>query len=182
MASTSYVALLRAVNLPSHNKVGMRDLVSLGVALDLEAPRSLLQSGNLLFRSGSRDPATLERMLESAAAERLDLKTDFFVRSAAEWRALIVGNPFAAEAKVAPGHLVALCLKDDPGRTAASALQKAIVGRETAHVSGRHIYLVYPDGIGSSRLTTAVIEKAIGTRGTARNWNTVQKVAALLEA
>lgn len=182
MASISYVALVRAVNLPSHNKVAMRDLVSLGAALGLEAPRSLLQSGNLLFRSGRRDPATLERMLESAAAERLGLKTDFFVRSAVEWRALIVGNPFAAEAKVAPGHLVALCLKGEPGHTAASALQKAIVGRETAHVSGRHVYLVYPDGIGSSRLTTAVIEKAIGMRGTGRNWNTVQKITAMLEA
>lgn len=182
MASIPYVALLRAVNLPSHNKVAMRDLVSLSAALDLETPSSLLQSGNLLFRSGRRDPALLERMLEAATAERLDVQTDFFVRSAAEWRALIVGNPFAAEAKVAPGHLVALCLKGEPGRTGASALQKAIVGRETAHVSGRHVYLVYPDGIGSSRLTTAVIEKAIGMRATGRNWNTVLKIAARLDA
>lgn len=182
MASIPYVALLRAVNLGSHNKVAMRDLVALAAALDLEAPRALLQSGNLVFRSARRDAALLERMLESAAAERLSLKTDFFVRSGTEWRALVSGNPFTAEANADPGHLVVLCLKDEPGRAAAAALEKAIVGRETAHMSGRHVYLVYPDGIGSSRLTAAVIEKAVGTRGTARNWNTVQKIAALLEA
>jgi uncharacterized protein (DUF1697 family) len=43
------------------------------------------------------------------------------------------------------------------------------------------LYLVYPDGIGVSKLTAALIEKKIGVTGTARNWNTAQKIAAALE-
>jgi uncharacterized protein (DUF1697 family) len=38
---------------------------------------------------------------------------------------------------------------------------------------------MYPEGIGTSKLTGAVIEKSLGVRGTARNWNTVLKFTAL---
>jgi uncharacterized protein (DUF1697 family) len=182
VAVTPYVALLRAVNLGAHNKVAMRDLVALASALGLREPRSLLQSGNLVFRSSRRAPDQLERALQSAAAERLGLMTDVFVRDATEWRAIMAANPFTAEAKADPGHLVVMCLKTAPDRSAVASLRTAIAGREAAHLSGRQAYLVYPDGIAKSRLTTAAIEKAIGARGTARNWNTVEKIAALLDA
>ena len=60
-----------------------------------------------------------------------------------------------------------------------AALQQAIVGREVVQAGGHHAYVVYPDGIGRSRLTSALIEKALGTRTTGRNWNTVLKLDAL---
>jgi uncharacterized protein (DUF1697 family) len=63
-----------------------------------------------------------------------------------------------------------------------SALQGAIKGREQVRVKGRQAYITYPDGIGRSKLTMAVIEKALGTRGTGRNWNTVLKLGDLAGA
>jgi uncharacterized protein (DUF1697 family) len=63
-----------------------------------------------------------------------------------------------------------------------TALQKAIAGRERVLASGRCLYIVYPDGIGRSKLTPALMEKHIRTRGTARNWNTVLKLKTLVEA
>jgi len=60
-----------------------------------------------------------------------------------------------------------------------TSLGQAIVGREVIRAGGRHLYIVYPDGIGRSRLTNALIEQKLGTQGTARNWNTVLKLAAL---
>ena len=47
------------------------------------------------------------------------------------------------------------------------------------NVGGHKHYIVYPDGIGRSRLTNALIDKQLGTRGTGRNWNTVLKLTAL---
>lgn len=69
-------------------------------------------------------------------------------------------------------------LKDEPKRDAQRELQRAIVGRETTRLVGRQLYTHYPDGVGRSKFTTAVIEKHLGTRGTARNWNTVLKLDA----
>jgi uncharacterized protein (DUF1697 family) len=177
-----HIGLLRAVNLGSHNKVGMADLKELLGALGFKDARSLLQSGNLVFDSGAKKGAALEALLEAEAKKRLGLDTDFFVRTASEWQALIADNPFPEEAKRDPGHLVALCCKEAPTPAGVAALQAAIKGREVVRAKRRQAYLVYPDGIGNSRLTAAVIEKHLGTVGTGRNWNTVLKLGALVGA
>jgi uncharacterized protein (DUF1697 family) len=177
---SSHVALLRAVNLGPHNKVAMADLCRAFADAGMREARSLLQTGNVLFTSGVSSTAKLERSLETAALKDLGLKTDFFVRTVDEWKALIDANPFPDAAKNDPSHLVVMTLKDAPVAAAAAALQRAVKGRETTRVAGRHAFIVYPDGIGTSKLTTAVIERALGTRGTGRNWNTVLKIAAVL--
>lgn len=177
----TFIALLRAVNLGSHNKVSMADLKALLAELGMANPQSLLQSGNLIFESPARATAPLEKLLEGAAAKKLGLQTDFFVRTGAEWQQAIADNPFPKEAKLDPGHTVLMCLRDAPSPAAVKALQDAIKGREVVTARGRHAYFRYPDGIGSSQLTIKLIEKKLGTTGTARNWNTVLKLGALTE-
>jgi uncharacterized protein (DUF1697 family) len=178
---TMYVGLLRALNLGAHNKVAMADLRQLLANQGLHDPQTLLQSGNVVFRSDVSPAARLETRLEDAAKRHLGLVTDFFVRTASDWKGVIAGNPFPGEAARDPGHLVVLALKNAPDRGSVTALQSAIAGRETVRVEGRHAYIVYPDGIGRSRLTTVVIEKQLGTRVTGRNWNTVLKLGALMK-
>jgi uncharacterized protein (DUF1697 family) len=177
----TYVALLRAINLAGQNRVAMSALRDFAEALHLEEPRTLLQSGNLVFRSRSRADA-LERQLEAEVQAHLGVDVDFFVRSASEWESIVARNPFRSEAKRDPGHLVAVLLKDAPDAKRAKALQSAIVGREIVRVDGRQAYIVFPDGMGRSRLTSTLIEKTLGTRGTARNWNTVVKLGLLMAA
>ena len=179
---TVHIGLLRAVNLAGRNMVPMADLRKLLAGLGMQDVRSLLQSGNVVFRSAARSTAQLERLLENATAKRLGLETDFFVRTLREWRAVVAGNPFTEEARRDPGHLLVVCLKDAPEPDDVKALQRSITGREVFRAGGRHAYVVYPDGVGRSRLTNVRIEKALGTRGTGRNWNTVLKLAALAEA
>jgi uncharacterized protein (DUF1697 family) len=177
---STHVALLRAVNLGPHNKVAMVDLCRVFADAGMRDARSLLQTGNVLFTSSVSSTPKLERALETAAQKDLGLQTDFFVRTSAEWVALVDANPFPKEATSDPSHLVVMTLKDAPTAAAAAALQRAVKGRETTRVVGRHAFIVYPDGIGTSKLTVAVIERALGTRGTGRNWNTVLKIAALM--
>jgi uncharacterized protein (DUF1697 family) len=179
---TTYLALLRAVNLGSHNQVAMADLRDLFTKLGLSDPRTLLQSGNVVFRATARAGATLERMLEAEAEEQLGLRTDFFVRTAEGWEAVVAANHFRKEAERDPGHLVLMALRDAPEGDGVSALRAVITGRELVRVEGRQAYIVYPDGIGRSRLTNALIEKKLGTRGTAHNWNTVLELDALAGA
>jgi uncharacterized protein (DUF1697 family) len=179
---TVQIALLRAVNVAGHAAVAMSDLRDLLAALGFKDARSLLQSGNLVFRSGKQSGAGLERLLETEVAKRLDLDTDCFVRTAKEWETIVAKNPFRDEARRDPGHLVVMALKAAPAAEAVEALRAAIKGRETVHAEGRQAYIVYPDGIGRSRLTNRVIEAKLGTRATGRNWNTVVKLAALANA
>jgi uncharacterized protein (DUF1697 family) len=176
-----YLALLRAINLGGRSLVSMTDLRQLLADLGFSDARTLLQSGNAVFRSAARSGDQLERRLEKEAPGRLNVRTDFFVRSADEWQQIIADNPFPREAERDPGHLVVALLKKAPADADVKALRAAITGREVVGRGARHVYIVYPDGIGRSRLTSALAEKKLGTRGTARNWNTVLKLAALAE-
>jgi uncharacterized protein (DUF1697 family)/GNAT superfamily N-acetyltransferase len=179
---TIHIGLLRAVNLPGHNKIGMADLCELLVGLGMHDVRSLLQSGNVVFRSDIHTTPQLEPVLEHAVAKRFGLATDFFVRTTSDWKGIIAGNPFPEEAERDPGHLLVIFLKEAPTPQDVTALQNAIKGREVVRVKGRHAYVVYPDGVGRSRLTNALIEKKLATRGTGRNWNTVLKLGVLATA
>lgn len=173
---TAFVAVLRAVNLGSHGKVAMPALRDMLVGLGFDDARTLLNSGNAVF-NGKGTASALEAKLEKEAAQQLGLTTEFFVRAAAEWDAIIAANPFPKEAKDSPGFLVLSCLKEAPSAAAVKALQVASKGPEQIRSGGKHLYVTYPHGQGRSKLTTALIAKHVGTN-TARNWNTVLKLAA----
>jgi uncharacterized protein (DUF1697 family) len=175
---TTYIALLRAVNVAGHQPVAMTDLREMLSQLGFEDCESLLQSGNLVFRGKLRAAAPMERLLETEARQRLGLETDFFVRTAQEWQSVVARNPFRKEAVSDPGHLIVMALKRAPDGKDVKALQAAISGAEVVRADGKHAYITYPNGVGRSRLTTALIERKLGTRGTGRNWNTVLKLAA----
>jgi uncharacterized protein (DUF1697 family) len=173
-----HIALLRGINVGGHAKLAMADLRELALKLGLEEPRTLLQSGNLVFRSDDAAGATLERRLEAATAAQFGVAVTYFVRSAEEWAGIVSGNPFPEEAAADPGHLLVQFLQSAPTAAAVSALQAAIRGPEQVRAGERHAYIVYPDGIGRSKLTGPMIEAQLGP-GTGRNWNTVLKLAAL---
>ena len=176
------VALLRAVNLGPHNKVSMSDLRDLAEDLGLARVKTILQSGNLLFDDPKgRTASQLEQLLEQSLAAKCGVSTEIFVRDATEWKAIIAANPFSVEARKDPGHLVVACGRERIPADRVEALQRAIPGREKVRAVGRELYVYYPDGIGRSRLTAALMTRHLGVgSGTGRNWNTVQKIAAQL--
>jgi uncharacterized protein (DUF1697 family) len=157
----------------------MSELRNLLETLGFADVKSLLQSGNLVFQGARRTGAMLERQLEAQTNERLGVSADYFVRSAAEWELVVARNPFPREAERDPSHLLVMFLKEVPEESAVKALEAGIKGPEIVHADAKELYLVYPAGIGTSKLTSTVIERTLGTRGTGRNWNTVLKLAAM---
>ena len=176
-----HVALLRGINVGGHNKVAMSDLRALFDGLGFVGVQTLLQSGNVVFQSPRQPGAALERLLEKESADRLGVSAGFVVRSDTEWQKIVARNPFAAEAKADPSHLVVMFLKTEPAADNLSELPAAIQGPEVVRGDGSQLYIVYPAGIGTSKLTATLVERKLGTRGTARNWNTVLKLAAVCE-
>jgi uncharacterized protein (DUF1697 family) len=146
--------------------------------LGMQDARTLRQSGNVVFRSSLRSTARLEQLLEQALETRFGRATGVFVRTPDELTQVIANNPFPGFAARDPSHLVVVFLKEAVSQPVVAALQKAITGREQVQANGRHMYIVYPDGIGRSRLG-ALREAKVAAGGTARNWNTVLKLAAI---
>ncbi len=156
----------------------MADLRTFFTGLGFESVQTLLQSGNVVFASSSGAGDKLEVRLEVGAEASLGLRTDFFVRSRAAWQALVQHNPFPREAKRDPSKLAVVFLKRAPSARAVRSLQASIKGPELIRSHAKQAYIVYPNGIGRSSLTAPMIEKALGSRRTARNWNTVLKLQA----
>jgi uncharacterized protein (DUF1697 family) len=176
---TPQIALLRAVNVGGV-KVSMADLKTLLVDLGFEDVRTLLDSGNVVFRGKSDTGAELEKLLETELAQRAGRQTEFFVRTAEEWNSIIDRNPMTNEARRDPGHLLVVVLKSAPTNQEVDALRAAVVGPEIVEADGKQAYIYYPAGVGQSKLTARLIEKKLGSPGTGRNWNTVLKLGAMV--
>lgn len=175
-----YAALLRGINVGGHKPVAMAELRTVLTAAGLGNVRTLLQSGNVVFESDGKRPDNLERFLEAEVRARLGLAAAFFVRSAAEWKAIVDANPFVDEALKEPARLVLLLLKEAAPADSVARLSASIPGREVLRASGREVYAHYPDGQGTSKLTNAVLERGLGGPVTARNWNTVLRLEEAL--
>jgi uncharacterized protein (DUF1697 family) len=176
-----YVALLRGINVGGNKKVPMAELRAMVEGIGFENPRTLLQSGNLVFAAKSQPAAKLEGILETATASKLGVTCSYLVRTAGDWASMIDANPFPGMAKADPSHFAVTFCRDKPSGEALKALQLEARGGEAFKAVGRELYVCYPDGMGESRLALAVSKNKLGTIGTARNWNTVLKIAAALE-
>jgi uncharacterized protein (DUF1697 family) len=174
------IALLRGVNLGPSRRVAMADVRAALEAAGFDDVRSLLQSGNLVLDAAGTEAET-EAATEAALLAGLGLATDVVVRSPQAWRAMIDANPFASEAKTDPGRLMAMVLKSKPA-VGAEAAVNAIDGPERARIIGREAFIHYPDGQARTKVMGARLDKALGVRGTGRNWNTVLKLAEMAEA
>lgn len=165
--------LLRAVNVGGRT-LKMSEFKALLEAEGLEAPETLLASGNAV--AGTDRPAeAVERALEAALQARFGIAIEVFARDLAELEAVIAANPFADFAREAPSKLMAVFLKDEPPQDLSGLTKYAVFGEQVAR-GPCCVYIAYPEGSGRSKLAGARPLKA----GTARNWNTVRKLAERL--
>jgi uncharacterized protein (DUF1697 family) len=164
------VALLRGVNL-GKRQVIMSELRALCEGAGFTGVRTLLASGNLVLDAKEKG-AKLEARLETLILEQLGLRTDVFVRTAPELDAVIAANPFKAFAKSQPSFLVVTFMRERVSAAEMKAMEKtALLGEEVEQ--GRNcLYIKFPGGQGPSKLKLPKL-------GTARNWNTVTKLAAM---
>lgn len=174
---TTWVALIRAIGAGTHAKMPMAALRSAAGAAGLIAPRTLLATGNLIFRSGAQEAelaATLDRIV---AAQGLGPAQSVFLRRARDLPGIAAANPFPEAARFRPGHLLVHVLAAPPTPAAAAALA-GWPGPEVGQVVGREVFLDFAEGVGTSKLTPARLERLLGQAGTARNWNTLGKLIA----
>ncbi|WP_407149378.1 DUF1697 domain-containing protein [Bradyrhizobium sp. ORS 86] len=163
-----YVALLRAVNVGGTGKLPMTELKAMCVEEGFGEVQTYIASGNVVFSSkhgAVKVKAALERRLDAYAGKPVGV----VVRSAEEVAAVLKANPFPNEP---PNYTVAIFLDDPPAKDAL----KDIRGQqdEQVRLGKREIYVAYGSGMGRSKLKIPAAAK-----GTARNINTIAKLAEL---
>ncbi len=178
----THVCLLRGINVGGNRLVKMAELKAMLEEAGLSEVATLLQSGNCVFCAQGQEDREIERELLAMARKRFGFAPEFFVRSKAEWAKIIEANPFPKAADHDSSHLLAVITHDAPDPDQVSAVAKAIQGPEQIATAAGCLYAVYPDGIGTSKVASTPGWRKLFEEGTGRNWNTVLKLKALLEA
>lgn len=172
VAAETFVALLRGINVGGKNKLAMRDLAALCAGLGGRDVRTYIQSGNVVFAAGSRTAAGFAADLQRAIDTGFGLRVPVVVRSRAQLRAVVAGNPHLKNG-VDPEHLHVAFLADVPQPKAAAALDPRRSAGDAFVVAGQEVYLHLPNGVARSKLTNAWFDAQLATTSTIRNWRTV---------
>jgi uncharacterized protein (DUF1697 family) len=175
---TVYVSLLRAVNVGGTSVIKMDALRRVYESMGLRDVRPLLASGNVVFRSRIKDREQLVKRIMQEIERRLGLDVEVIVRTLAEVESLVERGPVLSP-RADPAKLHVMFLASVPAAAAQAELVKWHKdGKlpEMLELRGPEIYLYYPNGVGRSKLSNAVMENKLGVAGTSRNWHTLTKL------
>lgn len=165
---TAFIALLRAVNVGGTGKLPMSDLKSLCESAGFKSVRTYIASGNVVFESEGSEAqvkAALEEKMRGYAGKPVGV----LVRTAREMADVLANNPFR---DTAPNRTVAIFLDEPPPP---NTLETVIgLQGEELRLGKRELYVHYGDGMAQSKLRIPLAKN-----GTARNMNTVAKLAGM---
>ena len=176
-----FIALLRGVNLGSHNRMKMETLRGVFESLKLRDVQTYVQSGNIIFRAKESDEAKLATRIERAIEAEFGFRPPVILRKSAEWKQAIARNPFAGRAGIEPAKLLVHFLAGDPGEAARERARAVPPAPEEVHFFDREIYIYFPNGMARPKLSFASMERALKIPGSGRNWNTVVKLSEMAE-
>jgi uncharacterized protein (DUF1697 family) len=175
---STYISMLRGINVGGQKKVGMKELKELYESLGFGRVRTYIQSGNVVFDYPHSDPSTLVSKIERGIEGRFGFKVPVVVRTRDELQRLITNTPFVGkdESKV---HVT--FLSAEPAAPGEDEISRAKDGAEEYSISGREIYLFCPNGYGVTKLSNALFERKLKVPATTRNWRTVNALLSMAE-
>ena len=177
---TRYIAFLRGINVGGHNMIKMADLKAMCQAMGLDGVQTYIQSGNVLFGSEEAEEP-LRRRLEAEIKRVFGFDVPVALRTAAELREILGRCPYPAES-LAPGEsLLVSLLAAAPAPEGVDRLGTVSPEPDEFRLLGRELYLLCRQPVHKSKLTNQFFEKKLGVPVTARNWQTMTKLAAMAE-
>lgn len=169
------VSLLRGINVGRANRIGMADLRAVYEQLGCRNVTTYVQSGNVILEWAD-SPDELSRRVEIALELAHGLKVCVLGRIPAQLARVVADDPYPT-AEPTEHHVVFLSGPIPADRLA--ALSRFAIDGDTFTAIDRELHLMLPNGLGRSKLATALTERNLGVVGTARNWRTVIKLAEL---
>ena len=175
MKRTVYLILFRGVG--GKTQLPVKALREQLTEAGFENVATYINSGNAIVRSRMNRKKVIATIAE-LCRNHFDFAKAIFAPTLAEWDALIARNPFAKAAAAAPTSLHAVLLESTPKGKEVERIRACAVKGEAIEIIEGVAYLHTPHGFGPSRMRKK-FDQWIGVRYTARNWNTVLKLAEL---
>ena len=183
-----FIALLRGINVAGKNIVKMIELKQTFEELGLVNVRTYLQSGNVVFSGPAQSETDMAKIIEAALQKKLGLTVPVNVRTSDRMKVVVEGNPFLSEGIGKTGKALrsdneskfyVTFLSDEASDLGLQKLKCITSIPDRYAAVGEEVYLHCPDGYGRSKFSNNVIERALKTGATTRNWKTVKQLVAI---
>jgi len=175
---STHVALLRAINVGGRNSLPMKKLVVMFEELGCKNVRTYIQSGNVVFEASDALAKRVPQAIHAAIEKECGFSVPVVTRTHAELEKVAHRHAFAKRAKD-PKALHFAFLADAPSAERIASLDPKRSPPDELQVIGRDIHLLFPKGVGQSKLTNVYFDAKLGTVSTLRNLATVQKLLAM---
>ncbi len=175
---TTFIVLLRGINVGGHNRVPMPELRASCEDLGWTGVRSYIQSGNLVIEARAK-AADVEAALEVAIRARFSLYVPVIVRTGGEWSRYAAGNPFAKASESEPNLVMLAISKQPPAPGALERLRERAITGEGIDQRGDALWIHFGSGVAKSKLSPGLLDRIVGSPVTTRNWRTVLRLDEL---
>jgi uncharacterized protein (DUF1697 family) len=179
---TTYISILRGINVSGHKNIRMEDLKAVYEGLDFGEVTTYIQSGNVIFKTGlNLSMSVLSEKIDKAIEEKYHFHVPVIIRTADEMHQILSSNPFLNEEGTDREKLHVTFLEEEPEPTDVSAIQKYDFPPDAFRIIGKEVYLFCPGGYGNTKLSNTFFENKLRVKATTRNWKTVGKLAELAD-
>ena len=173
---STYVALLRGINLGGHKIVKMDQLRKAFGDLGLGEVKTYIQSGNVVFNAPARDGASLAKKIEEKIVREFGFPVPVLVKTAVEVGEVLRNNPLVREKGIDLSKLHVTFLASTPEKSVLKTLDGIEAAEDRFCCLGQAVYLYCPNGYHTTKFGNNVLEKMLKVGTTTRNWRTVNQL------
>lgn len=179
---TTYISILRGINVTGHNKLPMTDLKKLYGDLKLKNPVTYIQSGNVLFQSEERDKSAMAKKITKGISNKYGYDVPVLILTVQEIAAIIKNNPFPKKKGIDTNKLHVTFLEMKPQKENADKIDNRLFDPDQFMIIEKTVYLYCPDGYGRTKLNNNFFENKLKVTATTRNWRTVNELLKISES
>ena len=176
---TTYISILRGINVGGHRKIIMAELRKMYELLGFSQIKSYIQSGNVVFKTNQKMSShELESLLEKSIKETFGHEVPVLIRTSEEWKMAIKTNPFFTK-EANTDKLFITFLSQSPSTALKEELSSMDFSPDQLKIIDKCVYLYCERKYHETKMTHSIIERKLKVKATARNWKTIMKISAL---
>ncbi len=180
---TTYISILRGINVSGQKKIQMKDLKKMYEALNFKEVTTYIQSGNVIFKTDEKASIhELSLKISNRISDQYNFSVPVIIRNAKDMENTLKNNPFISEPGIDIARLHVTFLAEIPKLTLIENLKNTDQTTDRFRIIDREIYLYCPNGYGITKLSNTYFEKKLQVTATTRNWKTIQKLVEIAES
>ncbi|OGS72680.1 MAG: hypothetical protein A3F91_07135 [Flavobacteria bacterium RIFCSPLOWO2_12_FULL_35_11] len=179
MATNTFIAFIRGINVSGCNKIKMTELQQLFIELDFKNVTTYIQSGNVVFRTNLEELDKIEQQIINGIKQTFGYLVQVIVLTKKSLETIYVSNPFLQDPNIDITKLHVTLLSNKPNENDIIPLNTLSKNEDTFIIIDKTIYLYCPNGYGKTPLNNNLFERKLKISATTRNWNTISKLVEI---